>query len=321
MANAALFKGLSGSKYVSDENYFSLRQVSVKDVKCIIDSLPHNTVVGQNQILVTMLKKSPIAVFEALAFTFIESLSTGIFPEVWKSAIIVPVHKKGDIYYLDNYRPISYLSTASKVFERLVNIQLRDYMESFNILNDAQHGFRAGCSCESALLQLTKRLFSLKIRKQFVYMLAIDFSRAFDTLNHCTLLKRLSLIANDSTSAWFRSFLLDRRQYTKHCDTIFDPRYVVSGNPQGSVLGTSIFLLYINGLLDSLTPDYTIAYADNITIVCHSSTPSEVTTNAEKTVVLIAGWSRCNGLVLNAQKASLYSSHLMLRKKFLTCHC
>ena len=147
---------------MSYENRFSLRQVSVKDVKCIIDSLLHSAVVGQDQISATMLKKSPIPVFETLAFTFNDLLSTSIFPEVWKSAIVVPVHKKKDIYCLDNNRPISLLSTASTVFEQLVNIQLRDYMESSNILNDAQHGFWAGRSCESALLQLMKRLFFIK---------------------------------------------------------------------------------------------------------------------------------------------------------------
>ena len=161
-ADTALFEGLSGSKHVFYENRFSLHQVSVKDVKCIIDSLQHSAIVGQDQISASMLKKSPIAVFKAPAFIFNESLSTGVLPEVWKSAIVVLVHKKGDIYCLDNYRPISLLSTDNKFFERLVNIQLRDYMESSNILNDTQHGFQAGRSCESALLLLTKRLFFVK---------------------------------------------------------------------------------------------------------------------------------------------------------------
>ena len=124
IANTTVFEGLSGNKHVSYKNSFSLLKVTVKDVKCIIDLLPHSAVAGQGQISAAMLKKSPIAMFEALSFIFIESLSTGIFLEVWKSAIIEPVHKKGDIYCLDNYRPISVLSTASKVFERFVNIQL-----------------------------------------------------------------------------------------------------------------------------------------------------------------------------------------------------
>ena len=113
-----------------------------------------------------MFKKSPIAVFKALDFIFNGSLSTGIFLEVWKSAIVVPVHKKGDIYCLDNYRPSSLLSTARTVFERLVKIQLRDYMESSNFLNDAQHSFQAGRSCESALLAAAADETSFFVKNQ-----------------------------------------------------------------------------------------------------------------------------------------------------------
>ena len=110
--------------------------------------------------------------YEALSIIFDKSLSTGIFSDNWKSAIVVPVHKKGDIYDLINYRPISLLPVISKVFKRLVDPQLCTFIESYDILNDAQHGYRKGRSCETTLLQFSKRLFSLKASKQFSYMLA-----------------------------------------------------------------------------------------------------------------------------------------------------
>ena len=97
-------------------------------------------------------------------------------------------------------------------------------------------------------------------------------------------------------------------QYTKYCDAISDPSYVVSGVPQGSVLGLFNLSLYLNNLLDSLTPDSTIAYADDMTLVYHGSTSSEAAAIAEKTIAQIAECSRCN------KKASLHLSYLMLRK-------
>ena len=132
----------------------------------------------------------------------------------------MPVHKTGDIYDLNNYRLTSLLSIFSKVFERLVNSHLRTFIESYDILNDTQHDYRKGRSCETTLLQLSKRPFSLKTRMQFSYMIALDFSKIFDNLNHTILLHRISQLSNNLTSSWFMSLLLNHNQRTKYCDVI-----------------------------------------------------------------------------------------------------
>ena len=184
--------------------------------------------VGTDHTSITMLKKSQYVMYELSSvhyFQQITSLYTCIFPDNWKSAIVVSVHKKVDIYDLNNYKPISLLPVISKVFERLVDSQLRTFIESYDILNDTQHGYRKDWSYETALLQLSNRLFSLKASKQFSYMIALDFSKAFDTLNHTILLHRVSQFYNSLTSSSFMSFLLNRNQRTKYCDAI-------SGRPQ-----------------------------------------------------------------------------------------
>ena len=103
-----------------------------------------------------MLKKSLPQISKALEIIFNKSISTNTFPANWKSAVIIPVYKKGDIYNMANYRSISRLPVISNVFEKLINEQLKLFMQNHNILNNAQHGFRKKKSTETALLQLTK---------------------------------------------------------------------------------------------------------------------------------------------------------------------
>ncbi len=313
--SSASSTSLNNNDDVSTDNILSLHHVTTKDVKRIIDAMPHSAVVGNDLISATLLKKSPLAVFEALATIFNHSLTTGCYPDAWKSAIVVPVHKKGDIYCLDNYRPISLLPVISKVFERLVNEQLHVYLLDNNFLSNAQHGFRAGRSCETAALQLSKNLFSLKASNQFVYLLAIDFSRAFDTLNLKTLLHIINGFSDSHTATWFASFLLDRQQCTKYCDVISGSRSMVTGVPQGSVLGPALFIVYLNDLLIKLQTSSPIAYADDVTLLCHGATPAEAAVNAERAIALIAEWSAQYGLVLSASKSQALFISPYSRKK------
>ena len=263
-----------------------------------------------------MLKKLPYVVHEALSIIFNKSLSTGIFPDNWKSAIVVPMHKKGDIYNLNNYRPISLLPVISKVFERLVDSQLRTFIESYDIPNETQHGYKKSRSCETALLQLSKCLFSLKASKQFSYMIAFDFSKAFDTLNHTILLYRIFHFSNSLTSSWFMSFLLNRNQCTKYCDVISDPRNIDTGVPQGSVLSAILFTLYINDLLKTLPPASSIAYADDVTIICHGDNQANAAANAVNVIASVIKWAQENGLILNSRKSQAIFISPYARKKF-----
>ena len=98
------------------------------------------------------------------------------------AAVIIPVYKKGDIYNMANYGPIFLLPVVSKVFEKLIDEQLKLFMQDHNILNNAQHGFRKKKSTETAILQLTKSLFECKAAKLFTYLVALDFSHVFDTI-------------------------------------------------------------------------------------------------------------------------------------------
>ena len=285
------------------ESIFKFSNVSAADIQQVVHSLPSSAAEENDGVSVTMLKKCPHAVFKALQLIFNKSLSSGIFPNAWKHAIVVPVHKKGDIYSITNYRPISLLPAISKVFEKLVNVQLRDYLDSHAIISSSQHGFRSKHSCETALLQLTKNLFTLRAEKKYIYVTALDFSRAFDTINLNILNQRISSFADTTTASWFKSYAEDRMQSTKYANVISDPCQLHTGTPQGSILAPTLFSIYINNLLTTLKPDEVIAYADDVTIINADTSPGKARLLAEQTVAQINAWALANGLVLNIPKS------------------
>jgi Reverse transcriptase (RNA-dependent DNA polymerase) len=280
----------------------SLKRITATQIRRTIDELPSKASSGHDGISTAMLKKSPMAVMKALEMIFNSSISAGQFPDAWRYAIVTPVYKRGDIFDPGNYRPIALLPLISKVFEKLINQQLRDYLQSNNILNEAQHGFRQGHSCQTALLRLTKLLFTLKSAKQYTYVTTFDYSRAFDTVNWNLLCQRLSKFADTCTAAWFTSYLNERRQSTKYCDATSDVRHLSAGVPEGSVLGPTLYILYINNLLNSITPGTVVAYADDITIVSSGCTPAEAASHAESVILHVYSWSTNNGLILNLSK-------------------
>ena len=236
---------------------------------------------GSDFVLLQMLCKSPALNIKALTIIFNASMTNGVFPIAWKHSIVTPVFKKGDVYDPGNYRPISLLPIISEILERLINEQLRAFLDSHRVISAAQHGFRREYLCETALMSLSKHLFHLCDVKRFACVTAIDFSRAFETINHNILMSHIESICEVNTAAWFRSYLCNRLQSVKYCNVLSDPRTVTSGTLQGSVLAPTLFVLYINSLLKLFQPDCTIAYADDITVISSDCTLADVISSAE----------------------------------------
>ena len=165
-------------------NNFTLPEIRGNDVRTAIASLPNTASTGADGIYARMLKDSATEICVVLADICNCSISTGIFPDQWKTTVTVPVHKKSDVFDISNYRPISLLPLISKVFEKIVGQKLTDHLETRGLLNTAQHGFRRRRSCETALLRLSSLLFDTRRSKQWSSIVTIDFSKAFDTLNH-----------------------------------------------------------------------------------------------------------------------------------------
>ena len=180
-----------------------------------------------------------------------------------ETANIVPVYKKGDREHVENYRSISLLSLASKVFERCMSNTIKDHV--FRQINPCQHGFVSRRSCSTQLIEVIEHIGRLLDRGKQVDVIYLDMSKAFDKVSHKRLLSRLRDFGfGGNILKWFSSYLNNRYQQTTAFGVTSEPLLLTSGVPQGSILGPILFLLYENDLTSAVTDSNMKMFADDV---------------------------------------------------------
>ena len=237
--------------------------ISIAKTRLILNNIDTNKATGPNDISGRILKECSKEIAPSLTCLFNMSLSLGKMPENWKLVHITPAFKKGDKGQCENYRPISLLCIASKVFQRVIMNQIKN--EIIPLITPFQFVFLNGKSTETQLLHVYSFINDIIDISRQVDIIYLDFTKAFDSVPHHFLLHKLkSCGINGVLYEWLCSYLTGRKQRVVIKGDLSNWCDVASGVPQGSILGPLLFLMYVNDMVEELSKSTNIAlFADD----------------------------------------------------------
>ena len=230
-------------------------------------------------------------------------MANGFFPKSLKIAKIIPIFKKGEKSDPSNYRPISILPYLSKIFEMIIHCRLTSYLSNNSIISPHQFGFQRGISTLDAVISFTEQIYHALNTKQSILNIFIDYDKAFDTLNHEILLRKLLKYGISGTAFMlFSNFLRDRQQYVQYKTAISTIKTCNIGVPQGSILSPVLFLMLINDL-PSLSNNFVATmFADDCSLQFCGSNLNSLIMTCNNDLRLFEQWSNANKLSINVRK-------------------
>ena len=289
------------------EKLFNFSKTNTKCVQDHIKYLKNGKATGLDGIGSRILKAGAPVLSIYLSKIFNCSLATGYVPKCWKIKRVSPVHK-GDVKTdPSNFRPISILPIPMKIFEKIVHDQVSTFIKENTFLNDRQSGFRKLFSTTTAVLDVSENILEQLDKNNFVGAVLIDLKKAFDTVDHKILLKKLWCYGFQNQSFdWFESYLTDRQQLTLVNNIMSDLLHEdVYGVPQGSVLGPLLFLLYIDDIKSVIQNAYCHLYADDTIILKGASDPDSLIASLERELSNVDHWLSINKMTINTKKTEV----------------
>lgn len=276
------------------------------EINNIIQSLNSFSACGPHSIPTNLLKLGSHLLSAPISNIINQSFTLGVYPDILKTAKVVPIYKSGPTEACDNYRPISLLSNLSKVLEKTVYTRLYSYLERFNLIYDFQFGFRKSHSTTHALVSFTTSVSDALDRGEYACGLFLDLQKAFDTVNLKILLEKLTIYGIRGICLnWFESYVSGRKQFVAIDNADSEIKDIESGVPQGSVLGPLLFLIYINDFHRCISSGTAQHFADDTTILYKGRSLNEIKSTMSREISNVFDWLCANRLSLNEKKTEV----------------
>ena len=274
------------------------------EIEKIIRNLKRKDSSGIDGISNRILKSIYPGIIEALKIIFNKSMQEGIFPDNMKVAIIKPIYKGKSKTEIVNYRPVSLLPVISKVLEKVIQTRIMNFFLRNKVLSEGQYGFRKGRSTSDAILDFTGNILENMNKGFYTLSLFLDMSKAFDSIKHDTLLKKLEFYGiRGKVLSWFRSYLSNRHIQVKY-KSYLSERYDMSyGTPQGSVLGPLMYIVLANDIAKSLKFCSCVTFADDTTVFASGSNLKFLFKKVNADLERLSDWFDGNSLTLNVEKS------------------
>lgn len=296
----------------NNPNTMFLHATNPQEVKQIVRHLKSCHSTGFDDISTEVVKHSIEYLSDPLSHIFNNSIQSGIVPNQLKVAKVLPLFKSGEKSEFSNYRPISLLPIFSKILEKIISKRLTNFLEKHHLLAEQQFGFRNNRSTEQANISLSHSILENIDNGNYTVGVFIDLTKAFDTVPHDILLKKLNYlgvrgVAND----WFKNYLSNREQFVIYNNVKSTSKKINCGVPQGSILGPILFLIFINDIIQASQKLQWTLFADDTTIYCSEKNLNNAIEIMNLELNKLREWLLSNKLTLNIKKTKymIFSSY------------
>ena len=277
--------------------------ITEDEVLQVLSSLDPSKAAGYDKIGPKLLKHCALALYQPLHHLFCLSLQQSYIPDEWRMHLISPIFKSGDKSLVNNYRPISLLCVISKVLERLIFKHLLDFASSS--LSSTQFGFRQKHSTLQQMLVFLNNVYDTIKNNSQTDVVYLDFRKAFDSVAHNELLFKLwSFGITGNLWSWIKAYLTQRLQCASINNSVSSPLPVVSGVPQGSILGPLLFLIFVNDLPASVSSSHLFLFADD-TKCAHPISSVSDCLSLQSDLDQLSSWSSDWSLHFNEDKCAI----------------
>ena len=309
------------SSEVIEEPPFSMNsfEITQNEILVILNHLKIDKAIGIDGISNRILKRCSNELAHPLCILFNKIMQHSCYPALWKKANVVPIHKKDNPKLVSNYRPISLLSSVSKVFERVIFNKIYNFCDLNAILTTKNSGFKKRDSTINQLIHLTHMIHKGLDDDQKVAMIFLDITKAFDKIWHYGLLHKLKRIGiNGSLLKLIESYLKNRSQRVVLNSSFSEFLTIISGVPQGSILGPLLFLIYLNDIVDNISCPISL-FADDTSLLELEKSWNQVENNLNLNLGRLESWANKWKLSFNEKKQCICPS--LLRAPLLTLYC